>query len=89
MTRPLAPRGSSLPASALVAGLLSGALSWLALTTGVLPVALALAVGGGVLCAAAMLVARSPQGRPLALLGAVAAALPIVTVAVLLLASEG
>ena len=89
MTRPLAPRRFWRAASVLVAGFASGALSWLALTTGVLPVSFALACFGGVLCAAAVVVARRARGGSLALLGVAAAALPIVTVAVLQLASEG
>ena len=88
MTRPLAPRRVSRAASVLVAAFASGALSWLALTTGVLPVSFALACFGGVLCSAAV-VARSPEGRSLALLGVVAAALPIVTVVLLQLMGEG
>jgi hypothetical protein len=72
-----------------MAGLASGALSWVALTTGVLPVSFALACVGGVICAAVVVVARGSKGRLLALLGVPAVALPIVRVALVQLASDG
>jgi hypothetical protein len=89
VTRPLADRRFSRAAFVLVAGFASGALNWLALTTGVLPLSFALACSGGVLCAAAVVIARSPRGRSLAQLGVAAAVLPIVTVIFIQLASEG
>jgi hypothetical protein len=87
--RPLAPRRFSCAASVLIACLASGALSWVALTTGVLPVSFALACVGGVICAAVVVVARGSKGRLLALLGVPAVALPIVRVALVQLASDG